>query len=312
MGLHGTRQDARHAPQTWQRPKPRAQCARLVSYTAYFERITPTTYIVGWRRLGPAGSRPMVRLDNLTVTYQAHPALHHVSGHFSPGSMTAVVGPNGSGKSTLLKSIAGLLPLQGGKIHGALTVSIAPKHIAYLPQFNAIDRSFPINVRDCVLLGCWGGAGAWGSITTAMQVRADAALRAVGLEGFERRSLESLSGGQLQRTMFARVLMQDAQLLLLDEPFNAIDTKTCNDLLQLLRLWQRQQRTVIAVLHDQAQVRQYFPETLLLAREVVSWGATKAVLTEPNLHRAHTMTEAWDELADSCELDAQALQQVMS
>jgi zinc/manganese transport system ATP-binding protein len=145
-----------------------------------------------------------------------------------------------------------------------------------------------------------------------MQVRADAALRAVGLEGFERRSLESLSGGQLQRTMFARVLMQDAQLLLLDEPFNAIDTKTCNDLLQLLRLWQRQQRTVIAVLHDQAQVRQYFPETLLLAREVVSWGATKAVLTEPNLHRAHTMTEAWDELADSCELDTQALQQVMS
>jgi zinc/manganese transport system ATP-binding protein len=77
-------------------------------------------------------------------------------------------------------------------------------------------------------------------------------------------------------------------------------------------LWQRQQRTVIAVLHDQAQARQYFPETLLLAREVVSWGATKAVLTEPNLHRAHTMTEAWDELADSCELDAQALQQVMS
>ena len=145
-----------------------------------------------------------------------------------------------------------------------------------------------------------------------MQVRADAALRAVGLEGFERRSLDSLSGGQLQRTMFARVLMQDAQLLLLDEPFNAIDTKTCNDLLQLLRLWQRQQRTVIAVLHDQAQVRQYFPETLLLAREVVSWGATKAVLTEPNLHRAHTMTEAWDELADSCELDTQALQQVMS
>jgi zinc/manganese transport system ATP-binding protein len=254
----------------------------------------------------------MVRLDNLTVTYQEHPALHHVSGLFSPGSMTAVVGPNGSGKSTLLKGIAGLLPLHGGKIHGALTVSILPKHIAYLPQFNAIDRSFPLNVRDCVLLGCWGSAGAWGSITTAMLARADAALRAVGLEGFERRSLDSLSGGQLQRAMFARMLMQDAQLLLLDEPFNAIDTKTCNDLLQLLRLWQRQQRTVIAVLHDQTQVRQYFPETLLLAREVVSWGATAAVLTEHNLHRAHTMTEAWDELADSCELDAQALQQVMS
>ena len=254
----------------------------------------------------------MVRLDNLTVTYQAHPALHHVSGYFSPGSMTAVVGPNGSGKSTLLKAIAGLLPLHGGKIHGALSVNFAPKHIAYLPQFNAIDRSFPIDVRDCVLLGCWGSAGAWGSVATAMQARADVALRAVGLEGFERRSLDSLSGGQLQRAMFARMLVQDAQLLLLDEPFNAIDTKTCTDLLQLLRLWQRQQRTVIAVLHDQAQARQYFPETLLLAREVVSWGATKAVLTEPNLHRAHTMTEAWDELADSCELDAQALQQVMS
>ena len=251
---------------------------------------------------------PVVSLHNLTVSYRQHPALHHISGSFAAGSLTAVVGPNGSGKSTLLKSIVGLLPIEGGRSGGALAVAPPRERIAYLPQVAEIDRSFPIEVRDCVLLGCWGSAGAWGAVNRSMLGQVDAALQAVGLEGFERRSVGSLSSGQLQRVMFARMLVQDAELILLDEPFNAIDAKTTAALLALVRQWHRQQRTVVAVLHDDALVRQHFPSTVLLARQVVGWGATREVLTEPNLQRARAMAEAWDEAAELCDIDALAAQ----
>lgn len=251
---------------------------------------------------------PVVALRNLTVSYRRHPALHHISGSFAPGSLTAVVGPNGSGKSTLLKSIVGLLPIEGGRSGGALTVAPARERIAYLPQVADIDRSFPIDVRDCALLGCWGAAGAWGAVTRRMLERVDAALQAVGLEGFERRTIGSLSSGQLQRVMFARMLVQDAELILLDEPFNAIDAKTTAALLGLVRQWHQQRRTVVAVLHDDSLVRQYFPQTLLLARELVGWGATAEVLTEAHLRRARAMAEAWDEAAEPCGIDAPAAQ----
>ena len=251
---------------------------------------------------------PVVALHNLTVSYRQHPALHHISGSFAPGSLTAVVGPNGSGKSTLLKSIVGLLPIEGGRSGNALTVTLPRERIAYLPQVAEIDRSFPISVRDCVLLGCWGNAGAWGGVTRAMQGKMDAALHAVGLQGFERRTIGSLSSGQMQRVMFARMLAQDARLILLDEPFNAVDAKTTAALLALVQQWHQQGRTVIAVLHDDELVRQYFPQTLLLARELVGWGATREVLTEPNLRRARAMAEAWDEDASLCSVDTPSLQ----
>ena len=93
----------------------------------------------------------MVTIDNLTVSYRQHPALHHISGVFAPGSLTAVVGPNGSGKSTLLKAIMGLVPTSSGSVN----VSVPCACIAYLPQLAEIDRGFPMDVQDCVLLGCW-------------------------------------------------------------------------------------------------------------------------------------------------------------
>lgn len=251
-----------------------------------------------------APGAPLISLSNLTVSYRQHPALHHISGQFSAGSLTAVIGPNGSGKSTLLKTIVGMLPIDGGRSGGALTVNTPPRHIAYLPQLSEMDRSFPIDVRDCVLLGLWGSAGAWGGVTPAMLGQVDAALKTVGLQGFERRPVGTLSSGQLQRALFARLLVQDARLILLDEPFNAVDSKTTAGLLSLVQHWHRQGRTVIAVLHDDAQVREHFPQTLLLARELVAWGATIEVLTEVNLHRARAMAEAWDETADMCEVDA--------
>ena len=256
------------------------------------------------RVVGQLAGGTVITLDNLTVSYRQHPALHHISGQFAPGSLTAVIGPNGSGKSTLLKSIVGLLPIEGGRSGGALRVQPERQRMAYLPQMSEIERSFPMNVRDCVLLGHWGVVGAFGSVSKAKLAQVDAAIHTVGLQGFEGRALGTLSSGQLQRALFARMLVQDAQLILLDEPFNAVDSKTTASLLQLVRQWHTEQRTVIAVLHDDAQVRSHFPQTLLLAREVVGWGPTAEVLTDANVQRARTMAEAWDENAALCEVDA--------
>ena len=254
-------------------------------------------------RAQQARPQPVITLDNLTVSYRQHPALHHISGQFAHGSLTAVMGPNGSGKSTLLKRLVGLLPRMGGD-SGALTLQPEPLRMAYLPQVSEIDRSLPMDVCDCVLLGYWGSLGAFSRVSPALLAEVFAALHSVGLQGFERRSLGTLSSGQLQRVMFARLLVQNADVILLDEPFNAVDSKTTANLLGLVQLWHQQQRTVIAVLHDEAQARQHFPQALLLARELVAWGPTGEVLTPANLQRARAMAEAWDETADLCEVDA--------
>lgn len=131
------------------------------------------------------------------------------------------------------------------------------------------------------------------------------ALLSVGLGGFQNRSIGTLSGGQLQRALFARVLLQDAKVILLDEPFTAIDSKTVRDLIDLIQRWHSEKRTVIAVLHDMGVVRETFPETLLLAREPVSWGPTEKALTAEHLLRAQGLNEAWEETAPLCEADPQ-------
>ncbi len=247
----------------------------------------------------------MVTLDNLTVSYRQHPALHHISGCFAPGSLTAVTGPNGSGKSTLLKSILGLLPASSGSVR----VSAPRARIAYLPQLAEIDRGFPINVHDCVLLGCWPARGAFGKAGIYQLDRVESALACVGLQGFEDRPIHSLSSGQLQRVLFARMMLQDADLIVLDEPFAAVDSKTTAALLATIGQWHAERRTVITVLHDDAQTRDHFPQTLLLARELVAWGPTKEVMTQANLATACAMAEAWDENAEVCSIDArQAMQ----
>jgi zinc/manganese transport system ATP-binding protein len=231
-----------------------------------------------------------IRLDDLTLGYDGHPAVHHLSGTFAAGSLTAIVGPNGSGKSTLLKGIMGWLTPIGGKIERT-------GEIAYLPQSAEIDKSFPATVNELIGLGLWKARGAFGGLDAADRERMAKALHAVGLDGFARRPIDTLSGGQLQRALFARVLLQDAPIVLLDEPFTAIDEKTTHDLVHLIGHWHEEGRTIIAVLHDIDFVRRHFPETLLLAREPLAWGRTALTLKPENLQRARSMPEAWDEHA---------------
>lgn len=233
-----------------------------------------------------------IRLVGLTLGYDRHPAIHHLDGTVRAGDLLALVGPNGAGKSTLLKGMAGEIPCLDGRIERASAV-------AYMPQADEIDRSFPLSVMDLAGMGLWRQAGAWRSLGRQRRAIA-AALAAVGLDGFEARPIGTLSGGQFRRALFARLILQDCSVILLDEPFTGIDNRTVEDLLALIQSWHAEGRTVVAALHDLAQVRAHFQTTLLLAREPIAWGPTARVLTAENLARARNLSEAWDEGAPVC------------
>jgi zinc/manganese transport system ATP-binding protein len=246
-----------------------------------------------------------VKFRDVTLGYDRHPAVHHLTGEVGSGALLAIVGPNGAGKSTLFRGLVGILkPLAGSIETGGLDI----RDIAYLPQAADIDRSFPISVYDFVGTGLWRVTGLFGGIGKAARDKITQALAAVGLNGFENRPIGTLSGGQMQRVLFARVLLQDARLIVLDEPFNAIDAKTSADLLALVRRWHAEKRTVLAALHDIDLVRANFPETLLLARGPVAWGETAEILTAENLLEARRMCEAFDDSAAACAVDEQPSQ----
>ena len=243
---------------------------------------------------------PMIRLDNLTLGYDRHPAVHHLSGEIPAGALVAVVGPNGAGKSTLLKGLAGELRPIGGRI---VLSELPPGGVAYMPQRGEIDHSFPISVFEVVAMGLWHEIGAFGGLSRSQRERVRAALAAVGMSGFESRPIGSLSGGQLQRARFARLMLQDAPLILLDEPFAAIDSRTVDDLVALILGWHAEGRTILTVVHDLEQVRRHFPTALLLSREPVAFGPTAQVLTPELLARARRLSEAFDEDAPECHIE---------
>ncbi|NMG56131.1 metal ABC transporter ATP-binding protein [Aromatoleum aromaticum] len=240
---------------------------------------------------------PALRLENLTLGYDRHPAVHHLSCDIASGALVAIVGPNGAGKSTLLKALTGeLSPLQG-----TFRLKAGREGVAYLPQQSEMDRSFPVCVFDMVAMGLWRDIGAFGGLRRSQAARVHAALAAVGLSGFEARQIGALSGGQLQRARFARMMLQDAPLLLLDEPFNAIDTRTIEDLVAIVLGWHAEGRTILAVLHDLELVRRHFPECLLLAREPVGFGPTAEVLTSERLAIARRLASDFDDAARVCQ-----------
>ncbi len=245
----------------------------------------------------------MITLENLTVSYRRHPAVHHVNAHFAKGTATAIFGPNGAGKSTLLKAMTRALPLDGGRV---LAPGLAAREMAYLPQQSEIDRSLPVSVIDLVSSGHWQRCGLFGRVGRKQDEASWNALVAVGLEDFALRPVAALSSGQFQRVLFARILVQDAPLILLDEPFNAMDAATTAQLLQLVERWKAEGRTLIAVLHDEEQVKQHFPQTLLLAREVVAFGDSHEVLTAANLQRAVHTAAHWLANAPVCRVDGVA------
>jgi len=267
--------------------------------------LAPVPDAIEHDRADMTSKQPAVIFRDLTLGYGGHAAVHHLDGDVERGSLTAIVGANGSGKSTLLKGVVGMLKPLDGQCERSEDM-----RVAYLPQQTEIDRTFPARVVDLVSLGLWAKRGLLGLHTRDDRARVSEALSAVGLEGFEKRGLDTLSGGQLQRALFARVLVQDADLVLLDEPFNAIDATTLRDLVALIQRWHSEGRTVMVVAHDLSLVRETFPQALLLARRPVAWGDTLDTLRAENLLRARQFDEAWDEAAAWCGHDQTSESQV--
>ena len=234
--------------------------------------------------VNPASGAPAaIELQQVWLGWRDRIAVRDASGVFPQGSLTAVVGPNGAGKSTLVKAISGRL----NPVRGRIRIDPAMAgDLACLPQSAELDLQFPISTYDLVAMGAWHRLGAWRGLDAAGRDAVEDALRAVGLAGCGRQPVETLSGGQRQRALFARLMLRDARVILLDEPFAAVDRATTEDLLALLHQWHGEGRTLIAVLHDLDMVRAYFPQTLLLAGQVVGWGDSGEVLCAANLHLA--------------------------
>jgi zinc/manganese transport system ATP-binding protein len=234
----------------------------------------------------------MIEIDELCVRYGELVALQDVEGRIPDGTSLAVVGPNGGGKSTLLKAIAGVVTPCAGRVrtNGA--------RIAYLPQQSAVERSVPITVADLVSFGLWRETGWFGSVDRRGRGRIEEALATVGLAAYASRRIDALSAGQLQRALFARLLLDDAEVVLLDEPFTAMDAASSRQLAQLFTSWHAEGRTIIAALHDLAEVRTYFPETLVVAGRPLAWGRTDEVLTPQLVARAFAFATAEHQHAD--------------
>jgi len=242
-------------------------------------------------------TNPDFVFDTFSIYRQQRPIVENLSAAFSPGSLTAIVGPNGGGKSTLLELMADPLSQKTtGKYHRGI---FARQLTGYLPQKSGAKRFFPLSVKDIVSGGLWHELGPFLSMRAEHVARVRDAIQQVGLQGYAHHMMSMLSGGQFQRTLFARLAIQDPLLLLMDEPFNGIDEATQADLLVLFQQWHEEKKTIIAVMHDLNLVRRFFPKTLLLARDYSVFGKTEDVLQrcffEEAIRRSHTWEQSsWE------------------
>lgn len=236
---------------------------------------------------GPIG----IDIKNLSVSYPRNTIISNLTCHFEAPGLWAIAGPNGAGKTTLLKTLLGLQKPKGGKI---TFHEFCPCDVAYLAQQNNLDRRFPFTVGDTIAMGLFREVGIFRKYRKDQKERMQQALEQVGLTAFAKTPLQALSGGQFQRILFARLILQDAPVIFLDEPFTGVDGRTIEDLVKLLQVWVREGRLVIAVLHDLDIVQDHFPQTLLLARHFYKWGVTRKVLTKDNMREAIAASRFWE------------------
>jgi len=217
---------------------------------------------------------PVLGVNDVSVLYDGIKALESISGTFLKGTKTAIIGPNGGGKSTFLKVLQGIIKPNKGEV---VRCYKAPEMSGYLPQQTEINRSFPISVIEVVSMGMWPYTGAFKKIPAEGMDKIYEALHQVGMHKKRDNLIGTLSGGQLQRVLFARLIVQNPQILLLDEPFNGLDNQTKEELLQLIAKWAAEGRTIIAVLHDFNLVKEFFQYTLMIATRCKEWGETQEV-----------------------------------
>ncbi len=233
-----------------------------------------------------------IDIKQISVKYPKNSIISNLTCHLAAPSLWAIAGPNGAGKSTLLKTLLGLQKSSQGKItfHG-----FCPCDVAYLAQQNQLDRKFPLTVGDTIAMGLFREVGIFRRYTKEQKDKMQATLEQVGLSSFAKTPLQALSGGQFQRVLFARLILQNAPVIFLDEPFTGVDGRTIEDLMRLIHVWVQEGRLVIAVLHDLDLVQDHFPQTLLLARHFYMRGPTAQVLTKDNMRRAIEASREWED-----------------
>ncbi len=246
-------------------------------------QVGPTPVLTTPSLVGP----PAVSVRGLTVSYGARPVLRSVSFEVSAGKLVGVVGPNGAGKSTLLKAMLGLIEPDGGTVRVCgEPVATRRERLAYVPQTEAVDWDFPVTVFDVVLMGRYGRLGWFGRPAKADRDAAAHALDQVSMSEFRDRPIRRLSGGQQQRVFLARALCQDADILLLDEPFAGVDAATEQAIFRLIETLTACGKTLLVVNHD-LSVLDRFDLVMLLNQQVVAFGPTKDVVNDTNLRRTY-------------------------
>ena len=229
----------------------------------------------------------MIRIENLSVSYKETLALKDISLVLQGPTITGIIGPNGAGKSTLLKGMLGIIPHQGQAFLDDKEVKKSLHRIAYVEQKINIDYNFPIKVKECVSLGLFPSIPLFRSLNAKHWKKVQEALEIVGLADYAERQISQLSGGQFQRVLIARCLVQEADYILLDEPFVGIDSVSEEIIMNTLRDLKKAGKTVLIVHHDLSKVPHYFDQVLLVNREVVAFGQTKETFTEANLKEAY-------------------------
>ncbi|MEM8558357.1 MAG: metal ABC transporter ATP-binding protein [Bacteroidota bacterium] len=223
-------------------------------------------------------------MADLTVAYRDQPVLWDIDLAVPEGVLMAIVGPNGAGKTTLIKGVLGLVPLAAGRV---LVLGEAyetqRKRVGYVPQRGSVDWDFPTNVLDVVMMGRYGALGWLRRPGDTERDLAMGALRKVGMEDFADRQIAQLSGGQQQRVFLARALVQDADVYLMDEPFQGVDATTERAIVRLLQDLRARGKTVLVVHHDLQTVPEYFDWVLLLNVRRIAAGPVEEVFTEENL-----------------------------
>lgn len=229
----------------------------------------------------------MIRIENLSVSYKETLALKDISLVLQGPTITGIIGPNGAGKSTLLKGMLGIIPHEGHAFIEDKEMKKSLKTVAYVEQKIHIDYNFPIKVKECVSLGLYPSIPLFHTLKASHWKKVADALEIVGLSDYAERQISQLSGGQFQRVLIARCLVQDADYILLDEPFVGIDSVSEEIIMNTLRDLKKAGKTVLIVHHDLGKVAHYFDQVLLLNKELIAFGPTKETFTQANLKQAY-------------------------
>ncbi|WP_314321458.1 metal ABC transporter ATP-binding protein [Fusobacterium pseudoperiodonticum] len=218
-----------------------------------------------------------IEIKNLTVAYGENIALEDLNLNIEVGSLMALVGPNGAGKSTLIKTILKFLKQITGEI------KINAKTLAYVPQRNSVDWDFPTTLFDVVEMGCYGRVGLFKRVSKEEKQKVLKAIEQVGMLEFKDRQISELSGGQQQRAFIARALVQEADIYLMDEPFQGVDSTTEKSIVEILKQLKAEGKTIIVVHHDLQTVATYFESVALINKAVIVSGKVSEVFTQENI-----------------------------